>query len=119
MKVLFVHNNFPAQFQNVVEALKEMSGFELAAIGAKGAQVVQGVAVHRYAVPSIDVSATLNAAVAASQSCMISRHLTSRSADGSPGETCFTTSSPITGSSAATAALKTRASRKSVVALTS
>ena len=58
MKVLFVHNNFPAQFRNVVEALKEMSGFELAAIGAEGAQVVQGVAVHRYAVPSIDVSAT-------------------------------------------------------------
>jgi glycosyltransferase involved in cell wall biosynthesis len=58
MKVLFVHNNFPAQFQNVVEALKEMSGFELAAIGAEGAQVVQGVTVHRYAVPSSDVSAT-------------------------------------------------------------
>ena len=55
---LFVHNNFPAQFRNVVEALKEMSGFELAAIGAEGAQVVQGVAFHRYAVPSIDVSAT-------------------------------------------------------------
>ena len=58
MKVLFVHNNFPAQFRNVVEALKEISGIELAAIGAEGAQVVQGVAVHRYAVPSIDVSAT-------------------------------------------------------------
>ena len=58
MKVLFVHNNFPAQFRNVVEALKEISGFELAAIGAEGAQVVQGVAVHRYTVPSIDVSAT-------------------------------------------------------------
>ena len=58
MKVLFVHNNFPAQFRNVVEALKEMSGFELAAIGAESAQVVQGVAFHAYAVPSIDVSAT-------------------------------------------------------------
>ena len=44
MKVLFVHNNFPAQFQNLVEALREMSGFELAAIGAESAQVVQGVA---------------------------------------------------------------------------
>ena len=58
MKVLFVHNNFPAQFQNLVEALREMSGFELAAIGAESAQFVEGVTVHRYAVPPIDVSAT-------------------------------------------------------------
>src|SRR5260370_26734484 len=58
MKVLFVHNNFPAQFRNVVEALKEIGGFEIPAIGAEGAQVVQGVAVHPYPVPSIDVSTT-------------------------------------------------------------
>jgi glycosyltransferase involved in cell wall biosynthesis len=58
MKVLFVHNNFPAQFRNVVEALKEIGGFELAAIGAEGAQTPPGVAVLRYAIPSVDVSAT-------------------------------------------------------------
>ena len=58
MKVLFVHNNFPAQFRNVVEALQETGGFELAAIGAESAQAVEGVAIHRYAVQPIDVSAT-------------------------------------------------------------
>jgi glycosyltransferase involved in cell wall biosynthesis len=58
MKVLFVHNNFAAQFRNVAEALREMGGFKLAAIGAEGAQAMEGVAVHRYTVQPIDVSAT-------------------------------------------------------------
>lgn len=58
MKVLFVHNNFPAQFRNLVEALQEMGGFELAAIGAESAQAVEGVALHRYALQPLDVSAT-------------------------------------------------------------
>lgn len=58
MKVLFVHNNFPAQFRNIVEALQEMGRFELAAIGADSAQAVEGVAIHRYPVQPFDVSAT-------------------------------------------------------------
>src|SRR5271166_2579297 len=58
MKVLFVHNNFPAQFGNLAEALHQMGGFELAAIGAENAQAVEGVAIHRYAVQPVDVSAT-------------------------------------------------------------
>jgi len=58
MKVLFVHNNFPAQFRNVVDALRETSGFELAAIGAESAQAATGVAIHRYPVQPVDVSAT-------------------------------------------------------------
>ena len=58
MKFLFVHNNFPAQFRNVVEELRKAGSFELAAIGAQGAQAVEGVAVHRYQVPTIDLSAT-------------------------------------------------------------
>ncbi len=58
MKVLFVHNNFPAQFRNVAEALNEMGGFELAAIGAEGAQSVEGVALHRYCISPVDVSGT-------------------------------------------------------------
>jgi glycosyltransferase involved in cell wall biosynthesis len=58
MKVLFVHNNFPAQFRNVVEALREFGGFELAAIGAESAQAMEAVAVHRYALQPIDVSAS-------------------------------------------------------------
>ena len=58
MKVLFVHNNFPAQFRNVVEAIREMGGFELAAIGAESAPGVEGVTIHRYTIPPIDVSRT-------------------------------------------------------------
>ena len=58
MKFLFVHNNFPAQFRNVAEELRKAGSFELAAIGAQSAQAVEGVAVHRYQVPTIDVSAT-------------------------------------------------------------
>jgi len=58
MKVLFVHNNFPAQFGNLAEALHQMGGFELAAIGAENAQAVEGVAIHRYAISPFNVSAT-------------------------------------------------------------
>ncbi len=58
MKFLFVHNNFPAQFRNVVEGLRKVGSFELAAIGAQTAQAIEGVAVHRYHVPAIDLSAT-------------------------------------------------------------
>lgn len=58
MKFLFVHNNFPAQFRNVAEELGKVGSFELAAIGAQGAQAVEGVAVHRYQVPQVDLSAT-------------------------------------------------------------
>ena len=58
MKVLFVHNNFPAQFRNVVEALLEAGGFALAAIGAESAQAVEGVASQRYALQPFDLSAT-------------------------------------------------------------
>jgi glycosyltransferase involved in cell wall biosynthesis len=58
MKVLFVHNNFPAQFRNVAEALTDIGGFELAAIGAESAHAVEGVALHRYASPPVDVSGT-------------------------------------------------------------
>ena len=58
MKFLFVHNNFPAQFRNVAEELSKVGSFELVAIGAHGAKEVEGVAVHRYQVPTIDLSAT-------------------------------------------------------------
>lgn len=58
MKVLFVHNNFPAQFRNLAEALRAIGGVELAAIGAESARGIEGVALHRYAVPPVDVSGT-------------------------------------------------------------
>jgi hypothetical protein len=52
MKFLFVHNNFPAQFRNLVEELGKSGSYEIAAIGAQTAQAVEGVAVHRYQVPT-------------------------------------------------------------------
>ena len=58
MKFLFVHNNFPAQFLNVVEELKKSGSFEIAAIGTQSAQSVEGVAVHRYQVPTPSLSDT-------------------------------------------------------------
>lgn len=58
MKALFVHNNFPAQFRNLVEALREIDGFELAAIGSETAQAIEGVTLQRYTLPPIDVAAT-------------------------------------------------------------
>jgi len=58
MKFLFVHNNFPAQFRNVAEELRQAGSFELAAIGAQGAQAVEGVALHRYQVTKVDLSTT-------------------------------------------------------------
>ena len=58
MKALFVHRNFPAQFRNVVESIRDMEGFELAAIGSETAQPMTGVALQRYALPPTDVSST-------------------------------------------------------------
>lgn len=48
MNVLFVHNNFPAQFRHIAKALVQAGGFRLAAIGEQGAGDVEGVDVRRY-----------------------------------------------------------------------
>jgi len=48
MDVLFVHNNFPAQFRHIAKALVQAGGFRLAAIGEQGAGEVEGVDVRRY-----------------------------------------------------------------------
>ena len=49
MKILFVHNNFPAQYRNLAAALANESGFELAAIGASNAQPMPSVKLIKYA----------------------------------------------------------------------
>src|ERR1700712_3529066 len=58
MKALFVHNNFPAQFRNVVETLSEDDGNVLAAIGAETAVAMPRVDVRRYRTPKVDLSTT-------------------------------------------------------------
>jgi glycosyltransferase involved in cell wall biosynthesis len=58
MKVLFVHNNFPAQYRNLAAALAKEPGFELVAIGSSTAQSMPSVELIKYALPEADVSGT-------------------------------------------------------------
>src|SRR6202000_267723 len=58
MKVLFVHNNFPAQFLNLATALAKEPGVQMAAIGAPSAQNLPSVKLIKYALPEIDLSGT-------------------------------------------------------------
>ncbi|GGC67670.1 glycosyltransferase [Chelatococcus reniformis] len=48
MNVLFVHNNFPAQFRHVAPALAKIAGVRVAAIGTWTARDVEGVRLERY-----------------------------------------------------------------------
>lgn len=48
MNVLFVHNNFPAQFRHVAPALVKTAGVQVAAIGTWTARDVEGVRLERY-----------------------------------------------------------------------
>ena len=56
MNVLFVHNNFPAQFRNMAESLASDSGHHLAAIGAAAAKPVDGVRLERYTPPQLEAA---------------------------------------------------------------
>ncbi|WP_019997728.1 glycosyltransferase [Aureimonas ureilytica] len=58
MKVLFVHNNFPAQFRHLAEHLAREPGNDVRAIGADGARPLRGVTLHRYSMPPGNVAAT-------------------------------------------------------------
>ena len=58
MKVLFIHNNFPAQFRNLAAALAKEPGHELVAIGAATSQPMPSVRLIKYALANADVSAT-------------------------------------------------------------
>ena len=57
-KILFVHNNFPAQFLHLAEALARQPGFELAAIGTETARALPGVKLRKYSLRNPDVSPT-------------------------------------------------------------
>jgi glycosyltransferase involved in cell wall biosynthesis len=52
MRVLFVHNNFPAQYRHLAQRLAREPGFELAAIGSPTARSLPGMRLLRY--PGID-----------------------------------------------------------------
>lgn len=48
LDVLFVHNNFPAQFRNLAGAMAKRAGVRVRAIGAKGAPGLPEVPMQRY-----------------------------------------------------------------------
>lgn len=58
MNVLFVHNNFPAQYQHLARALAGKPGFRVAAVGSSTARPVAGVALRRYVLTDGGVSMT-------------------------------------------------------------
>jgi glycosyltransferase involved in cell wall biosynthesis len=58
MNVLFVHNNFPAQFRNLATALAADSSNSVAAIGSETARPLPGVRLIKYALARADVSET-------------------------------------------------------------
>ncbi len=58
MKVLFVHNNFPAQFRNLAEELSQRPDCQVAAVGAETSQNLPNVSLLRYQMPTYNVSST-------------------------------------------------------------
>jgi glycosyltransferase involved in cell wall biosynthesis len=58
MNVLFVHNNFPAQFRNLAQMLARKPEVKLAAIGSNTAAPMQGVRLIKYALADADLADT-------------------------------------------------------------
>ena len=58
MNVLFVHNNFPAQYVHVARALARDPKVRIAAIGSTTSQEMTGVQLLKCALNEVDVSAT-------------------------------------------------------------
>src|SRR5271168_2552576 len=58
MNILFVHNNFPGQYQHLARALTRDPKMRMAAIGASTSQEVNGVNLIKYGLSNIDVSAS-------------------------------------------------------------
>lgn len=56
MNVLFVHNNFPAQFAQLVRFLQQRSDVQVAAVGARTSRSIEGVKLLKYALSNVDVS---------------------------------------------------------------
>jgi glycosyltransferase involved in cell wall biosynthesis len=58
MNVLFVHNNFPGQYQHIARALARDPQVRMVAIGSSASQEMNGVKLLRYSLRDVDVSAT-------------------------------------------------------------
>jgi glycosyltransferase involved in cell wall biosynthesis len=58
MNVLFIHNNFPAQFHQIARLLAQQPGIQVAAIGTRGSRNLKNVTLIKYAMENIDVSAS-------------------------------------------------------------
>jgi glycosyltransferase involved in cell wall biosynthesis len=58
MNVLFVHNNFPAQFLHIAQALIQDPEIKVAAIGSPTARPLLGMQLLKYDMGRLDVSAT-------------------------------------------------------------
>jgi glycosyltransferase involved in cell wall biosynthesis len=58
MNILFVHNNFPAQFRNLAASLGRDPEMNVAAIGSNTAMPMPGVRLIKYALAEVDVADT-------------------------------------------------------------
>jgi glycosyltransferase involved in cell wall biosynthesis len=58
MNILFVHNNFPAQYRHVVRALASDPSVQITAIGSSSAKTVDGVRLLNYELGEFDVAST-------------------------------------------------------------
>jgi len=58
MNFLFVHNNFPGQYQHIVRALAHDPKARIVAIGSSTSQEMSGVRLLKYSLNNVDVSAS-------------------------------------------------------------
>ncbi|WP_247466619.1 glycosyltransferase [Bradyrhizobium sp. 62] len=56
-KILFVHNNFPAQFFPLSKALSGRDDIQMAAIGSPTARAIPGVSLKKYMIPEGELAA--------------------------------------------------------------
>jgi glycosyltransferase involved in cell wall biosynthesis len=58
MDVLFIHNNFPAQFKHLAPLLVKQRGVRVAAIGSRTSRAIDGVRLIKYAMNGYDTSSS-------------------------------------------------------------